>query len=315
MAERQNWLDWVKATAITLVVYWHLHPLPADSSPLGRAVHLFEFEASLTAVPTFLIASLYLFFPKADASPREGARRLFRLATIYLFWTAVQIAVAAAATRAVPQPSLQWIYMGGPGLPLVYDSIFYYLFDLLLLTALGLGYARLPEPARAILGGAIVLLSLARFQAASLLGWPMAYLRPDNFLLYVPIAFALSRAPERFVRGRWLLGAAWLSCAAEDVYLERARHLDLYGSVYGRCTVAFGALALIGFAAAWRPSAARLPSLLAKYSLGIYAVHKYWQYLFLALHQTAAVTLLGTLAGTAATVFVLSRTPLRRFVA
>ena len=319
---RQPWLDAVKVVATALVVFWHLHPLPTwGPAALPRAVRFFEFEVSLIAVPTFLIASLYLFFAHGGAAPEKLRGRLSRLGGIYLFWTAVQIAVAVALGTA-GTPSLRWITAGGPGLPYVYDSIFYYLFDLLALTALGAGYAHLGR-ARAAVGWTVVVGSALYFEWALLAGVAIPYHRLDAFLLYVPIAHALWARPAAFTRARGLFALGWLVFAAHDVVLGAAGGALAYRCVYGRITVVLGALALLTAAQAAGLRARPLVTLLSTYSLGIYAVHKYFQVLGLWLAERHPVPplppsllVLGvTLVGTAVTLAVLSRTPLRRFVA
>ena len=109
--------------------------------------------------------------------------------------------------------------------------------------------------------------------------------------------------------------------AAHDLLLGKPGENLAYVCVYGRLSVLCGALALATCAASieWRPRP--LVTTISRYSLGIYAVHKYWQYLCLewaARHPGAlpwnAITVIVTVAGTAATVAVLARTPLRRFV-
>ena len=309
-------IDRLKTIALAFVLVWHLHPIYVDGVPfIARAVRFFEFEISLTAVPTFLGVSLYLFYPKASSGP--GAR-LTRLATIFVFWAGVQTALAFALAHPRPAPS--WLWLGGPELPVIGGSVFYYLFDLLILTALAWLYARLPARARGPLAIATVLGSLAWFEWSLLRGGPIPYFRLDAFLLYVPTAFYLAR----LVRFRWLWLALWAAGVAQDLALGR---LDDFP--YGRATVYFGALALYGFVMSGPEAGGRFARWVAMSSLGLYAVHKYWQMALMlwkghrswnvtlasaTLHLAALALFVLTLLLSAGTVELFRRTPLRRFV-
>jgi hypothetical protein len=316
---RDDRLDLLKAIGLSFVFVWHLHPLYVDNAPAVDAlVRFFDFEISLTAVPTFLSVSFVLFYPRAASGL---GRRLWRLFQIYAFWTAVQTLLALAAARGQLRPSWEWLALGGPELPSVGGSVFYYLFDLMILTALAAGFARLDEAARRVLAWVIVLASLAHFEWARYQGHTLLYWRPDNFILYIPTAYYL----PRLVRYRSAFLVAWAAAAARDMWQDNAAQ-----SVYGRATVFFGALALAGFVLSRPVRAGTITRLLALYSLGLYAVHKYWQWACIAaknghalnLHIGAATVHLNavwifavTIALSAATVALLARTPLRRFVA
>jgi hypothetical protein len=318
--ERDPRLDRLKAIAISLVLVWHLHPIYVEGSrAVDEAVRFFDFEMSLTAVPTFLLVSFALFYRRAGAGGL--AARLWRLFQIYLFWTLVQIALAGLAGGRPLRPSWQWVYLGGPDLPHVGGSVFYYLFDLMILTALAAGFARLKEPAQKGVAWVVVAASLAAFEATRLAHREMAYWRPDNFIIYVPIAYYFSRLP----RYRWGFFGAYLLSAARDVWRGDAPSL-----VYGRVTIVLGALALAGFVLHAPVRAGRWTVALSRWALGLFAIHKYWQWacivakdghalnLTLAgatVHLNALVIFAATLALTAATIALAARTPLRRFIA
>jgi hypothetical protein len=318
MAEREPRLDRLKAIALAFVLVWHLHPIYVDNVRAIRAVvHYFDFEISLTAVPTFILVSLYLFYPKASAGGRALLRRLWRLTSIFLFWTAVQTALYVANHRALPVMDWPLIRLGGPSLPIIGGSVFYYLFVLIVLTAAAWLFAQIPEPWRKVMGALIVAASLAWFEWCYFHGRAIQYWQLENFVLYVPIAFYL----RSLVRYRYFFFAAYLLSAARDLYFG---HVD--DCVYARATVLFGALTLYSFV----KSGGRAAAWIAGYSLGLYAVHKYWQWALYALkgdrslnvvaggaviHVAALLIFVGTLVLTFATVALAARTPLKRFVA
>ena len=270
MNAREPRLDRLKAIALGFVLVWHLHPIYVDGArAVAAVVRYFDFEISLTAVPTFLLVSLLLFYPKAQQGTRALAKRLWRLTQIFLFWTAVQTAFAVAVTREWPRPSWELLRLGGPGVPIIGGSVFYYLFDLIALTAAAFLYAKLREPWRAIAGAVLVAASLAYFEWSLLTRHSIQYWELQNFLLYVPIAFYLSR----LIRYRYLFLIAYAGFAAHDLWLG---HVE--DCVYARGTVVFGALTLYCTLLSTRAHAGRLASAVSAWSLGLYAIHKYWQY-------------------------------------
>src|SRR5258706_5361411 len=316
---RDDRIDLLKTIAISFVVVWHLNPLYVDGAPaIAWLVRFFNFEISLTAVPAFLLVSLALFYPRAGAGL---GRRLLRLGSIYAFWACVQTALAFALTRPRPAPAVVWLWLGGPELPVALASVFYYLYDLIVLTAIAYLYARIAEPWRKALGFSIALVSLVWFEIVLVEKWKIPYYRLDNFLIYVPVAYYL----QRLTRFKLAFLALYAAYVAQDLYLA-----NLDDVPYGRGTVFFGALALYGFVMESAPRARPIARVVATYSLGIYAVHKYWQMALMlwkgsrswnvpvagaTVHLAAAAIFLLTLALTAATVWLLRATPLRRMVA
>jgi len=320
-AEREPRLDRLKAIALSFVLVWHLHPIYVDGSrAIAAVVRWFDFEISLTAVPTFILVSLLLFYPKAALGARALAKRLWRLTQIFLFWTLVQTAFAVAVTRAWPRPSWELVRLGGPSVPIIGGSVFYYLFDLIALTAAAFAYDRLREPWRGLLGGALVLSSIAYFEWSLVEHRPIQYWELQNFLLYVPVASYL----PRLIRWRYLFLIAYAAFAAHDLYFGRVEDC-----VYARGSVLFGALTLYCVVMSGRAHAGRLAAALSAYSLGLYAIHKYWQYALTAwkgarsfnvhvggatVHLAALGLFVGTLLLTVGVVLLARRTPLKRFV-
>lgn len=316
-------LDAVKATALTFVLVWHLHPVYVDRAPaIEWLVSFFDFEVSLVAVPSFLVVSLLLFLPRATEGPMALARRLSRLGQVFLFWSGVQLLLYALVHRALPPLSFELLAQGGPALPRIGGSVFYYLFDLMVVTAAAAAFARIPEPWRRRTAVLVAAASAAWFEYALFTHRTLLYHRADNFLVYVPIAFYLPALVPHY--RLFLLG--WALFAAQDVLVGRAADC-----VYGRVSIACGAVALLGWfhARAPRPPG-RVVQALATWSLGIYALHKYALYLLLVakgsrslnltvggatVHVAALLLFAGTLLLTALGIALLARTPLRRFVA
>jgi surface polysaccharide O-acyltransferase-like enzyme len=321
-ADRDARLDWIKTIGLSFVVVWHLHPIYVEGAPrIEWAVRFFEFQISLTAVPMLLLVSLCLFLPKAAQGARPLGRRLQRLGEIFLFWSVVQTILYIAVERAAPRVEPALIWQGGPALPVIGGSVFYYLFNLIVLTAAAAAFVRLPEPWRRRAAWAIVLASLAWFEVLLVQRRTLLYDRLDNFLLYVPVAFYL----PRLARHRHWFATGWVLATMQDLHFGRA-----VDCVYGRVSIFFGALALFGYVWSAAPRPRKWVRAISLYALGIYALHKYWLYLLVVLkgahslnlrvggatiHLAALGLFAGTLALTAASIALLRRTPLSRYVA
>lgn len=72
---------------------------------------------------------------------------------------------------------------------------------------------------------------------------------------------------------------AYIVFSVLDIYLRISLNYQL--PVYSRVSIFFGTLAFICMAYSLKISKMKFVQLLSKYSLGIFALHKYWQYLFI----------------------------------
>lgn len=82
-------------------------------------------------------------------------------------------------------PVIGWheLFLGGPALPTVGDSVFYFLVNLLLLTLPAFGYSLVSPRWRTPIGLAVVLVSAALFEALAFSSWRLPYYSPLNFLV------------------------------------------------------------------------------------------------------------------------------------
>ena len=324
--ERDTRLDVLKCIAITLVLVWHLRPLPS-MGPLWRLDWVTYWELGLLGVPVLLLISLYLFDRRAARGGRYVARRLGYLVLMLAVWGIVQTVVYLLVDHHLPSLSWQLVYMDGPALPKVGDSVFYFLFDLLLLTAASYAYFRLPARVRTAVGVLVIVASLALFEASSLEAIPaLHYFSPLNFLIYVPLAAWLAE-PRSYKRLRWYALAAWVVLFAHDLVLAGpvplSRHLTDF-SYYGRASLAAGAVALLTLTLAAKPRRVPLLERAGRYSLGIFALHKYAWYVvativadsFLDAHANLEPPLIALLAvaATLVAVWLVAQSPLRRWV-
>jgi len=330
------------------VLFYHLEPLQfsfvGDASPLSRVPgHVMNVvrQESLVAVPLLILVSLLLFCRRSLANARYILKRLHRLTEILLVWLLVQTLVwlllnaclSSASETGRPQGILQIILMGGPSLPVVGGSVFFFLVDLLLLTAIAFVPLQLDARHRRLLCIGWIGASILQFEMCSLLGWTIPYWRLDSFLVYVPAAWLLveSHLSRRMV---CVCVLAFIGFTAHDMILKAVFGRGV--STYATNSIFFGVLSVYGIAQSLdfvrRSGAVRF---LAAYSLGIFALHKYWMLLprltfdkvFAALHVPTAVLphdihfqVVGladavvVFALTLGSVYLASLTPLKRYV-
>jgi peptidoglycan/LPS O-acetylase OafA/YrhL len=325
---RDTRLDVLRGVAIVLVLAWHLQPLRRIWR-LYELVWVFNRQITLLAVPVLFVVSLYLLARRVDRGPRYLMARLVRVFSLFAAYAILQVVVSTVVSRSLPAWHWSLVYMGGPVLPRVGDSVFYFLFDLLVLTALMWGYAVLPGRPRIAVGLGAILISLVWFEAAAFgLVSYIPYFSPLNFLVYVPVAYWLAsgRAP---VAKLWpVLTLAYIAFSIQDLILMSpfGFSLDLSNyCYYGRVSLVAGAVAAIAWTLASKHRRAPVFEVAGRYSLGLYAWHKYaWYVVAVLLAQVAfpgragglepMLEAAGALCLTILIVWLLSKSPLRWMV-
>jgi hypothetical protein len=261
---------------------WHMQPLRAFwQVPISLPVYVFNYEITLIAVPVLFLVSLLLLLQRESRSPRYVARRLGRLAILLAICFALQTAVCAVALRGVPALGWHELCLGGPALPTVGDSVFYFLVNLLLLTALAAGYALMAPHWRTVIGLAVIVASAALFEALAFSRWNLPYYSPLNFLVYIPLADLALRHRQVLARYLWLLVAAYLLLAAQDLLLRSPFSFSVSnspGEIYARTSVVVGALALLVAFRRFAVPQTKPLVLAGRYSLGLFVVHKWAWY-------------------------------------
>lgn len=354
-SNRHPGLDLARAIAICLVLFWHLKPIKiaatSDTGPIGDflcfALTQFYSQVTLIAVPAMLLVSLYLFYEKMDAAGfTYFPKRCRRITEVFVFWTLCQFALSygiEALLTAVDKPLLygptmrpsllRSLFEGGPPLPLVGPSVFYFLAVLLLLT-LGayIFYACRNVTGLTSIGGtAIIILALLYFWGATM-WWQISipYWRIDSFLIYIPIAYFIWKADRRTLKICVpLLCICFFLFSIQDFFLRELGHSV---RIYSRSSVVCGSAALVGgLVLCERIAVSRTVAFLSTYSLGIFALHRYCRLLFLAiiprldeikpiiiggcqLNLQTLVVASAVIPLTFAAVALLKRTAFRRFV-
>jgi len=296
--QRDSRLDFAKAIAISLVLFWHLQPLRilvTDKSTvlikiLGFGLVQFNLQISLVAVPVFLLVSIYLFYQKIeDRTLERMSKRCLRIAGVYLFWTVCQFAFFygiifikyfhnGVSNLSTPIPIHRLLMEGGPPLPIVGGSVFYFLFVLLILVLVSTVFYLFMNIHKIfiIMGISVVIVSILYFEILNLNGRGLPYWRIDNFLIYIPLSYFLLRQDSgKLIRYIPYFCMGFILFSAQDVYL---RNLGYRCGAYSRASIVFGSIALFSSILQLKDlNKGTVITLLSKYSLGIFAIHKYWQ--------------------------------------
>ncbi|NEP01741.1 MAG: acyltransferase [Symploca sp. SIO2E9] len=304
MVVRDERLDLVKAISISLVLIWHLKPIRIIS---GETPHTFikitsfildqlYLSLTLVAVPLFILTSLFILFKKLQSLGYQYLlRRCKHLLKVFIFWSLFQFSIyylISLLQSIISNTLFSWyipnfpvyrlLIEGGPPLPLVGGSVFYFLFILIVLTILAyvfhLFIGKKKSKFKNHICVAIIIMQAVYFEALNLTGRGLSYLQLENFLIYIPIAY-LQIQKERSISSRYslFLYIGFFVFGLQDIFL---RQIGYNPGVYSRVSIIFGALAVFSSCLNleyWKASDS--VNFLSRYSLGIFAIHKYWQFL------------------------------------
>jgi peptidoglycan/LPS O-acetylase OafA/YrhL len=322
-------IDGLRGVAIVLVFLHHLQPWRGFQSTHAAWPYLWAFYSEVTClgVPLFYLVSLYLLAQRADRGNAYFVKRLERLGLLYLIFSALQVVVYMIDRGGLPRGPLYMMVNGGPGLPVAGPPVFFFLFDLMVLVAVMWAYLKLPTRARNVVGVAIVVATVALFEAVSFGGvGAIKHNNIANFIIYVPLAVWLASGG---IRARvWpALAVAYLVLAAQDLVLHSPFGFSLGAGSWtqlSRLSLPVGALAVVTATLAARPPRLPVLELAGRYSLGLFAFHKWAWVAFAALlgglsvpYGAQAVPIVTTvLAGafTVLAVWLCARSPLRPLV-
>lgn len=345
---RDNRLDFAKGLVAVFVLYAHLHPfdLTLDEKSnillkaLAFALKQFYWQVILILLPTFLLVALFITFGRLEqhGSPYFW-KRIKRLLAISVFWISIQFAVYYVLVAVLKDPDYTWeiktppfrlLMLGGPNLPLVQGSVFYYFIILLVLTFLAYLFhaARDIKWFAPLAGGMIVLGTILYLELRNLNGQSLQYWRLENFLVYVPIAYFLkSRTSGQLKYLLILFFGLYLIFSIQDILL---RQNGWNPGAYSRISLISGSCALFTWLLTKNESM-KIPaafSFFSIYALGIIAVHKFWQAFFMIaltplglskylqpLNLEAILVAVLVTLSSIATVYALGRTKLRFAVA
>jgi hypothetical protein len=180
-----------------------------------------------------------------------------------------------------------------------------------------------------VLSYTIGIFSLFYFEANTLLNSNIPYHWLINFVIYVPIAFYLVKYPEKILKFKFYYLIIYLLFSLHDIYL---RTYGYYSSIYGRISIVFGALTIFCYISSLKDTKENLLiKKISKYSLGLFSLHKYWQYLFFLCINNYKLDIVAGIFGiplsrifiiegllviffTILSIYLLKLTPLKQFI-
>jgi hypothetical protein len=348
--QRDYDLDLLRSIGIILVVLWHLLPIRWDVDKLtfgfnpGYLLYFFYTQFTLIAVPLFYIISIYLFYLKSNNSFPYFKKRMIRISILFIFWTSVQFMVyfieSGLSHKSISQlPTLLTLLKGGPDIPQIDGSVFYFLSNMFILSFLAFYYVKIgSNSTKVTLSYWLVGINLFYFYIMLITKHPIPYWRIDGFLIYVPAAYLLfntkTNSPSRAsILSILLLSIIFILTSAYETYLQSIYSFE--HSIYGRCSIFWGALLLFKIIFLREFVVNKSIKFLSKYSLGIFATHKYWLLLSLILVSNLfggsgysyryvysgvvldlerILTFILTILSTIISVYLLSKTPLKKVI-
>lgn len=345
-------LDLVKAIGISLVLIWHFRPIKivlekGMSHSIAKTAKFILEQAylnlTLIAVPLFILTSLFLLFQKLETTNfKYFIKRWRRLFDLFIFWVCLQFFVYYCTSFFYPlrldydiYQLLQLAVNGGPILPLVGESVFYFLFVLIVLTVVSGAFFYLKsDKLKNRLGLVVIIFYLIYFETLSWANNGLLYSWLQNFGIYIPIAYFLFKQ-KATVANQYIIiyYICYLCFGIQDIILRS----NNYGiGLYSRLSIVFGALAIFSSCLRikdWKASES--VKFLSKFSLGIFAIHKYWQFMgimsiqklfeILGLSESisigeikiSALNICVAIFGiffTLVSVYLLERSPLQKFI-
>jgi hypothetical protein len=301
-------IEWLRVLAVSLVLLLHAKPIsPCKTSSVPFLLFypiaaFYDFVACL-GVPMFFLISMFLLENKFQKERSYLGARLKRLIILFLFWTAIQFLIWGIAIVTGMEDShslagsslLATILVGGPPLPIVGDSVIYFISDLVLLTVVHYfirGYLRSKNAKIVAISLFLVFFYIGPIcrnlfftteRAGSLVSvLDLEYYSPLNFLVFIPIAIWLNEShlnsphPRRRAQGtprlKVLLGLYLIALVGE---IGLRLFTDMPFRVYARPSLLFGAWILMEIALRIR-SAPLWVIKVSSLTLGVFAIHKYW---------------------------------------
>ncbi|NTW87970.1 MAG: hypothetical protein HGB26_02335 [Desulfobulbaceae bacterium] len=284
-----------------LVLIWHLQPIRVSLGPLatetakvGSSVLQWIYFKTLVAVPIFYFVSLILFFKKI-CTTSDCIRRIKRLVNIFIFWFVVQTIFYLFANPLVSylniftkisanNSKLWWILiMGGRSLPLVGDAVFYFIFDLIILVFLSFLYKKISSNKADIIFFAILSLYFLCHQFF----YAIPYWRIDNFLIYIPIAHYFANQQNSNLLSKKCFVISFCIYIFFLIYEPvMGKFVRVMHSAYDMNSLQWGVICLYIFVSINFFPKKLFIEWLSKYSLGIFAIHKFIQLIFLVIFSS-----------------------------
>lgn len=249
---------------------------------------------------------------------------MLRLVQLFLFWVCIQFIFYLLAGGKLPLPLKTIIPNGGPDLPYVGGSVFYFLFALIICTLLTYLFLKLTAPIRMFLSIALIALTCVHFALSPIYKLSINTMAMENYYLYIPIAYYMAKHEEKFIRHRAIFILGYVLAVFYEEFV-----LNSFVSAYGRLSIVLGTLSFISMFLSVRFASNRPTEFLARYSLGIFALHKYWLYIFIVLSGAiknscsisslnafaeSGLLFIATIAVTCLSVYLFGKTKMRIYI-
>jgi len=354
---RDTRLDLIKAISICLVLVLHIRPIRIISenalSHSGIANFILDqiyLISTPLAVPLFIVTSLFLLITKLQSNGiKYCINRCKRLFEIFIFWTTIHIFIYYCISFVqslwthtpfslnIPNLKMYQLLSGtSPPLPIVGDSVFYFIVVLIALTLITYCFLTIKsDDIKNKIALSIFILSLIYFEILNVTGTYIAYWRLDNFIVYIPIAYFLvnqqfEKAKKKYILFLYL---CFFIFGCQDVLL-RLHHINI--GLYARVSIVCGTLAFfISCINLKSIQPNKVVNFLSKFSLGIFAIHKYYLFILtlatlnlfrilgwsnsvlimgLSIDMVAFFTTFPTIFFTLTTVHLLKSSPLQKYI-
>ena len=271
-------LDTIKAISICFVFLWHVNPVSSENIIVKSIFSLLLHNIFLIAVPSFITVSLLLFFNNYKSKGIAYFKtRMLRLFKIFMFWFLIQNTIYILVQREAPIFSLQLIFSGGPSLPIVGGSVFYFFSQLIILTNAAFLFFLLPEKVKFPLSVIVVILTFSYFAASSTFGYKLPHSYLLSFVIYIPLSHYLPQNTRLIVKYRFVL----LLLFAASISYEKITKImfDVIEQPYSRISIVIGVVLLFCMVYSYNSKENVYAKALSMYSLGIFSIHKYFQLL------------------------------------
>jgi hypothetical protein len=282
-------VDALKGVLIAFVLLSHTHVFVVGTTSeagllaraLAEAATFVDLWILPLAVPTFLVASLWIYATRRDGTMAYLLRRLRRLGLLYIVWTGVQYAIAAMLDGAGTHFAFRDLLIGGPTISAVGGSVVYFLSSLILLTCMLEGLYRLTPRLRSALSLAIVTVVLAGFVWLAWVGYYMPFWYPLAFVPAAPLV-ALFHERGTLLRRVWPIAATlWFAASLAEMVFSASAATVI--SPYARVSLWAGAMGLMGLIGLGAGSPNAWLARLGTNTMGVFVLNSYVAAAFYAL--------------------------------
>jgi surface polysaccharide O-acyltransferase-like enzyme len=312
-------IDAMRFYGFLAILLLHIVYRPSDGiTTLALTDHLLRW-----AVPVYFVISGFLFDSRSKPVPEKWRQTAWRLASIFLFWEIVYLALEHLFLSSTRAPTTRLRFLADTVLNGGVAWHLWFLPSLGLCVTVYCILQRLGRRAVIGLGCAVFLISVALGPYAFLFGLPTLPTRPLFGLIFFIVGAVLAHRPEALSR----ISAAALLVVGVALQMSEALVLSLvfgqrfapYDMLLGTLPFGIGAFVLLKGMPVFQPAAS-----LGRTAVGMYCVHVLWLWFAGGVLKIPAgdaadilditLTFVFVAVASAATTLLLVRVPLLRRV-